>query len=109
MQNQPTEEAPPPDEKTLRLNAGLIAIDGTVQAASFSPAEQLGMLFMAHVLATKRLLRVHGVNDRGRRLRVIRAAVAEFESKLREYVKPDAPKPDGTAVFVATKGDLSGA
>lgn len=99
-----TQNTEAPDANTLRLNAGLALIDKAVQTASFSPTEQLGMLFLAHVLATRRLLKTYGITDRGKRLRVIKAAVGEFEKKLRTHVKPTPDPADVTTAEERPEG-----
>lgn len=70
-------------------NMTLLMIDGTIRNAAPAAKDQVGLAVMATVLAVRRLLAEHGIKDRARRMRVIKAAAAEFEAKLREHVKPD--------------------
>jgi hypothetical protein len=73
------------DTERQNLNAPLQMIDTAIQGLVSKPDEQLGVLMIACVLAVRRLLAANGVTDRGRRVRVIRAAVASFEAKLRRH------------------------
>lgn len=52
------------------------------------PAEQLGVLYMASVLALRRLLASKQIADRGRRMRVIKEAVNQFDKRLRQFTVP---------------------
>ena len=80
-----TNQNPDPASPT---NLALQAVDAAIRDALPDPAEQLGVLIMANVLAMRRFLAVNGVAERGRRMRAIKAAVAQFDSRLREFVKP---------------------
>jgi hypothetical protein len=69
-----------------RANMTLAAVDAIVTKATDEPQEQLGVLLMAVVLATRRLCTSRAIFDRGRRMRVIKAVAVETEKKLRKYV-----------------------
>lgn len=49
-------------------------------------ADQIGILVMALVLATRRILKDNKIQDRGRRMRVIKSLISEVDSRLRKYV-----------------------
>ena len=76
-------------------NECLARIDRDVQATVPDIGIQMGVIMMAQVLAFRRLLNYHGVTGRGQRLKLVKAAVAEFDQRLREYsVAPQAPTHD---------------
>jgi len=74
---------------TIQNNAALRAVNVKLQESGLPPDRQLAVSIMASVLATRRLLALHAIDDRGRRRRVIKEAVHLFETRLREYVKPE--------------------
>jgi len=90
MTETQTEPATEPESRKLRLNSAMHAADTMLQQFDLSPEEQIGVLFMVHVLALRRLLERNKITDRGRRYRIIKMAVAEFGAKLRTYaVNPE--------------------
>lgn len=74
-------------------NAALTELDRIARAFNTNPAEQMGVLMMAMILAMRRVLEVNGIHNRGARLRVFRKATEEFETKLRKYCSPEAAPP----------------
>jgi hypothetical protein len=85
------EEAQQPVDDT-RANL-LVSVDAVAQAALPDPLEQLGVLMAASALACRRVIDSKATGDdvglnRAIRVRLIKAAVAEFEKKLRRYCSP---------------------
>lgn len=70
----------------------LILTDGTFQTSGLDPEAQAGVLMAACALAVRRIMEAHGTHntERNRVLRhkLRKAAVGEFESKLRKYCSP---------------------
>lgn len=83
-QTKAADATPDPASPT---NQALQIIDDAIRGTTLSPEQQLGVLIMANVLAMRRFLAVNGVADRGRRMRAIKEAVAQFDSRLRQFVK----------------------
>lgn len=97
-----------PSARNIVRNATLQLVDEAVQKIGPDPQEQIAILYLAHALATRRFLTAHNVTDRGRRMKVIRALVADFDSKLRQFARPDtdsgsAPESEMSPVFFAEK------
>lgn len=85
MSEAPNEILATPDDQS-RQNMTLHAVDTLIREIP-DTKEQLGILIMACVLATRRVLMSHGIFDRGRRMFVLKQAVRDFDSKLREHAK----------------------
>lgn len=70
----------------------LMSVDDAVQSSKLNAEQQAGVLFAACALAVRRLIEANdtGNSERNRVIRhkVRKAAVAEFESKLRTYCTP---------------------
>lgn len=84
-------------DKDSPNNVKLRTIDDAVTALGATPEIQIGVLQMALVLAFRRFLDAKGITDRGRRMKLIKFGVAEYEAKLRQFVRPDAPQPAADA------------
>jgi len=54
-----------------------------------SPSDQLGVLAVATVCAVQRQFVKEGITDRGRRHRIVKAFLRDFEKKLRHMTSPD--------------------
>ncbi|MBR0876933.1 hypothetical protein JQ608_06915 [Bradyrhizobium liaoningense] len=70
----------------------LILTDGTFQTSGLDPEAQAGVLMAACALAVRRIMEAHDTHDTERnrvlRHKLRKAAVGEFESKLRKYCSP---------------------
>jgi len=69
------------------MNVSLRALDEAVIAQEADAQKQIALAVMLCVLAVRRFLIGNAIFDRGRRLRVLKAVVVDFESKLRRYVR----------------------
>ena len=78
----------------MAMNSRLKRIDDVAKDGDINADLQMGVLMMAQVLAFRRLCTQHGVKDRGKRLKLIKTATAEFEKRLRQYGNPDNALPD---------------
>jgi hypothetical protein len=76
-------EAPKTDEE----RSALLHILTTTLDACFpgKPDQAMGILMMGQTQFMRKILAKHGITDRGRKHRVIRAAVHEFDQRLRTY------------------------
>lgn len=84
----------------IAMNSRLKRIDTLAKEGDINPDLQMGCLMMAQVLAFRRLLEFHKITDRGKRMKLIKTAAAEFEKRLRQYGNPDngLPEPDKPAM-----------
>lgn len=84
-------EAPANGNPPIKFSERNIRLLATMDASGndTEPHEQMGVIVMALVLATRKLLAKHGVHDRGRRLKVIRNLVDDVDTKLRKYTGQD--------------------
>lgn len=60
-------------------------LDELIRDLENKPEDQAGLLIIATVLAIRRVCASRGIFDRGRRMRVVKSAVADFERKLRTF------------------------
>ncbi len=73
-------------------NVKLQTMDEGLRALESDPEKQLAIAILLCVLCVRRFCTGHALFDRGRRLRVIKVAVGDFERKLRRHVaNPQAP------------------
>ncbi|WP_354100249.1 hypothetical protein [Bradyrhizobium sp. S3.9.2] len=67
-------------------------VDDAVEASGLTPEQQAGVLMAACALAVRRIMEAHDTHDTERnrvlRHKLRKAAVGEFESKLRKYCSP---------------------
>jgi len=74
-----------------KMNRGLRALDISLCAISPHPHLQLGVAIMLCVLAAGRVLDSHAP-ERGKRMKLIKTMIGEFDSKLRTYVRMQIEK-----------------
>jgi len=74
--------------QTLEQRNALVQSVDAVMEKAFpgNPDHALGTLMLCQVLSMRRLIEKHRLDNRGHRHRVIRAAVAEFDKKLRQFL-----------------------
>ena len=81
------------------LNALLNNFDADIRAKGLEPEKEMALIAMLQVLAFRRVCAKHNVIDRGKRMKLIAAAMREMESRLREHgvvsriVSPDSQQP----------------
>lgn len=73
-------------QELSKANKALHEIDALVIAADSDPEMQLGILIMACVLATRRVCAKAMIFDRGRRMRIVKGVVSQFDRKMRRYI-----------------------
>lgn len=81
------------DARNLALNAALQSVDTLITCVSNEAEVQMGVLMMAQILAFRRLLEQKHVTNSGKRHRLVKMALRDFESKLSQHapVATDLP------------------
>lgn len=90
--------------RNIMLNTAVGGVDEIIK--NLPPATQMGVLMVAQAVCFRRLMRVMGIKNNGQKHVYLKAALKDFELKIRDlgYAEPREPTPREQADEIIRSG-----